>query len=315
MEIEVFPPFSIHDCEFALYLADDQGNPQTSSSVFLGGKIETLEPDLEFTKIRLDRHGDPLGRNYHTDEEHRFAVKNLWVMDRAGAANGRAPYGMPSIRRNQQYVMVLRWFDQETQCWALRTYLGVTADGHRLTNNDQIFHQELPFTARQMNERSGFLLPPDLTPVTIGYVRYVTASEDTPVYTYDFATKILSGPSSSSLSFYRSSITIAADLLQISFAGVEALHATIETGVHVKDLTAVGGTFPLGTAYPRLEFWIGNSRIAAITAAGELIVPEINEVTSKPVIAGPCFEFVLGATWVLALAQGAAYLTNISDDL
>lgn len=314
MELEVFPPFSIHDAEFALYRADFQGNAISGSGgLFLGGKIESLEPSAEFTKMRLDRHGDALGANYYSDEEHRFTVKNLWVMSRAAQPANRV-MPTPSFRRNQQYVFVIRWLDPETQCWALRTYYGVTADGHRLTSADEIFHQELPFSARRMTELSGYLQPPSLAPVTTGFIRYISAAEDTAIYSYDFNSKVYT-PIDPALLPGRASISIAADLLQVLFDAEIALRATNETGVHVTNLSAVGGTFPLGAAFPRIEFWIGASRVAAVTAAGELAVPEINEVTSHPGLTDPAFEFSLGGTWCLTVAQGAAYLKSISDDL
>jgi hypothetical protein len=97
MDIDVFAPYTIHEAEFALYLADRNGNVASNAPVFLGGKLEELEPELDFQKNRVDRHGEPFGRIYHSDEEHRFNVKNLWVMDRATKAMPRSP-SQPELR-------------------------------------------------------------------------------------------------------------------------------------------------------------------------------------------------------------------------
>jgi hypothetical protein len=154
VDIDVFPPFTIHEGQFALYLADASGNA-SGSALFLGGKLEELTPEVTYAKQRVDRHGEPFGRTIHVDEEHRFTVKNLWVMQRSSNL-------MPAVNRSQNYVFKIRWLDKETQVWVVRTYYGVTIDGQALAVQDEVYHQNVPFTASYMEEIAGLNSPPSL---------------------------------------------------------------------------------------------------------------------------------------------------------
>lgn len=307
MDIDVFAPYTIHEAEFALYLADRSGNVASNAPVFLGGKLEELEPELDFQKNRVDRHGEPFGRIYHSDEEHRFNIKNLWLMDRATKA-------MPRVRRNQSYVMVIRWNDKETNTWAIRTYYGVTADGQRLLVQDEVFHQNVPFTARYMDERSGLENVPTLSPVLTGLVVYVTASEFTPLYVFDFGSGEYTEIDAALLPL-RAEIESDSDHWAIKFQNVSALLAD-EDGVHVNELTAIGGTFPIGAApYPRIEFWVGPTRVGSVSATGELAVADLTEVDDEPSLPDPDFRAKTGTDWRLSIARTGAYALEFLEDL
>lgn len=310
MDIELLAPFTVHEAEFALYLADRDGNVNDPAAVFLGGRLVEIDPEVDFQKVRLDRHGSPYSRIYHADEEHRFTVRNLWIMQRSSRS-------MPRIRRNQQYVFVLRWFDEQSRAWVLRSYFGVTADGQKLLQQNEAFHQDVPFDARYMTERSGLGTPPEMTPVVLGSVRYVTASEVVDLYTYDFATGNFSVVDPALLAG-RASLEISGANWRVKFGATVALEAAAADGVHVHEITAVGGTFSVGeTQFPRVEFWIGATRIAGLTAAGELAVPDFAETNAAPELGGalPGFVVEVAGDWVLTLAQGTAYAPSFNEDL
>lgn len=312
-DLTLYAPYTVHEADFALYLADRDGNVTDQAKVFLGGRLEDLTPELDFTKVRLDRHGDPFGRNYHSDEEHRIVIKNLWVMEKSSRT-------MPRIKRNQQYVLVVRWFDLETKAWVLRTYSGVTADGQRLLSSDQVFHQDVPFTARHLDESSGVGEPPDLTAsIATLSVLYVTADDSAPVYSYDRISKVFTAidpvlaTEEATIAIDGTSWKLLIGLLHASV--VPVMEATVG-GVSVAELTAIGGTFPLGDSYPRVEFWIGPTRVASVTRNGELAVPDLFETDTEPDIDGPCFRLALeDDTWVGTIAQGMMYARSFNEDL
>jgi hypothetical protein len=299
-----YPPFLIHEADFALYLADSNGN--AGSTVYMGGRLEDLQPETEFVSQRLDRHGDPFGNTIHVDERHRFTVKNLWALSRATGS-------MPKPRRNQKYIFVVRWFDPETTAWAKRSYFGVTADGQRLPSDGQVMRQNVPFTASFMIETSGRGTQPDLLPVTFGTLRYVSDTESIDLYEYDFDSGAYSVIDAARLSG-RCAIVEDTIKWQLVFAGnIIALKAT-STDLQIGELTAVGGTFATGAVVPRIEWWNGPRRLASLTAAGELAVPDAEERDTDPT-ADAAFVIKVNGAWCASIAPGRAYALEFNEAL
>jgi hypothetical protein len=284
--ITIYPPFTIHQAEFALYLSDDDWNPG-NASIYLGGCLEDMSPETEFIPHRLDRHGDPFGRTVHVDERHKFTVKNLWAVERGTNV-------LPHPSRNQQYAFVIVWFNEENNTWAKRIYLGVTADGQKLPTEAEVVKHQVPFTAAFMDEDSGLGAKPDFSAVLTGKLRYVTGNENTLLYRYDFGTNTYSGVDATLLPG-RAAIVTDATQFRIDFNGVTALKVT-SAQLQVVELSAIGGTFLLGTVYPRLEWWRGPKRMASLSAAGELAVPDIEEVDTDPMVANG-FKMLVNAAW------------------
>jgi hypothetical protein len=235
-------------------------------------------------------------------------------MNRSGSSYGGSPgQTMPRVIRNQQYVFVIRWFDSEVGTWALRTYYGVTADGHALVQNDQVYHQDVPFSARRMTERSGLSSPPDLSAVTTGSLRYVSTTETRDIYSYDFNSGLFTVIDPAALTG-RAQIVVDASKWELQIEGTPAFRVT-SSGVVVNELSAIGGTFLLGTVYPRVEFWIGPSRIAAIGKSGELALPEWEETDTEPSLSLPAFRILVNANWAASFAQGKGYSPSFVETL
>lgn len=300
--ISVYPPFTIHQAEFALYLADENFNAG-SAPVYLGGCLEDLSPESEFVPHRLEHHGEPIGRTVHVDERHKFTVKNIWSLE-------RGTNFLPMPARNQQYAFVVVWYSEQTQTWAKRIYLGVTADGQKLPTENEVVKHQVPFTAGFMDEESGLGAKPNLSAVLTGKIFYVTGNERTQLYRYDFETNLYAAVNASLLQG-RAEIVTDATQFRIDINAVPALKAT-STELQVGELTAIGGTFLLGTVYPRLEWWRGPKRIASLSGDGELAVPDVSEVDIDPNVENG-FKIPVNGSWVATIGPKKTYALEFSE--
>ncbi len=300
-----YPPFTVHQAEFALYFADPSGM-QAAGEAFLTGYGETIEMEQTFEKVRRDTHGSPFGRIRHVDEEHVITFGHLWALQR-GPNRPYAP------RRDGQHILVIRWEDQETGVWHKRTYFAVTANGEKLSHPSQSYFQEIVFDGRWCAKKSGIGTPPSLLPETSGQVVYVTESEWTPLYEYDFATGIFAEIDSTLLTG-RASLVTGVGFMEFRFDGVAALR--IEPDLLLAEtFTAIGGSFPLGeTQWPRLEFRNGPVVLAILTQAGELACPNIQEAEEDPAWEN-AFSFFLNEIWQASIGQLGLAALNISEEL
>jgi len=294
-------PFTIRDAEFALYFADKTGM-RAGDEAFATGSVESLEIELSYQEQRSDVHGRPYGRTRHVDESHAITFGHIWSLKKS---TGKTFY--PA--RDQQYILVLRWYDQLT--WHKRTYFAVTSSGEKLAHSQESYLQDVPFTAKWCARREGLGEPPSLLPETSGVVSYVSEFESLELYSYDPATHVFS-PMDSSLLAGRATIIEAAGALEVAFDGVPALH--IEAGIlSAKDFTALGGTFLVGaTLFPRLEFRYGPMLHGSLSAAGELAVADLVEQDTAPAWENH-FEFRIGGIWQASIGQGGLAALEISE--
>ena len=79
-------------------------------------------------------------------------------------------------------------------------------------------------------------------------------------------------------------------------------------------VTCLGGSYVCDNSVPRLEFYAGLSRIASLSATGELGVAGFFEADADPDIAG-AFWLGDGDTWLASLAPSGLYAAGIADDL
>jgi hypothetical protein len=304
--IEHYSPFTIHQGEYAVYLADGEGET-AGRSVYMGGRFEDLSPEATFTGERLDRHGDPFGRTVHVDERHSFTIRNLWAVRR-----GRNI--LPQPKRGETYVFVAVFQDQRTTAWAKRIYFGVTADGQRLPTADEVVRHEVPFTAAAMFEQSGLGKKPDMTATLLGEIRYLAPGEDVLLYFYDFATGIYTTPFAEDLQG-RARIVTDSTQFRVDFwtdnLWVPAMKVT-SSRLAVNEITAAGGTFLPGNQARRLEWRHGLKRIASLSAEGELAVPDIEETLAEPLVKRG-FRVAVNGAWAATIGPHRAYAREFAE--
>lgn len=285
-------PFTIYEAEVAVYAADRLGQVAGDLLFEVEGVLEGLSLEVAYATRRIEAHGEPYVRRYHEDEEHKLVLRDLHRVRRLDSR-------VFTPARNQSVILVARFIDGATGAWMKRTYFGGKFSGQQIAL-DPVAAVSLPFEAARMSESSGLAEPPALTPSAIGTVRYVDAFGTVALYTYDFDTHALAALDASLLAG-RAAIAEAGGAIRISFAGVDAVVITSD-GIACKAFSAVGGTSPIQTAaVPRLEFWDAFSRMAVVTAAGELAVTNAAEVDAAPSGVND-FSWAPGGGWAASFA-------------
>ncbi len=298
-------PFTIREAEFALYFADKTGM-RSGNEAFVTGNVENTEIELSYQQQRSDVHGRPYGRIRHTDEQHSISFGHIWSLKKA---TGRMFYP----KRDQQYIIVIRWHDHESQTWHKRTYFAVTAGGERLSHSMESYLQDVPFSAMWCRRSEGIGEPPSMLPETSGVVSYVSEFESLELYDYDPLTHIFA-PIEEGLLPARATIIEQAGVLEVAFDGMPALR--IAGGLlEAMAFTALGGTFLVGgSSYPRLEFRYGPMLHGTLSSAGEFAVPNLAEQDVAPDWENH-FEFRIGGIWQASLGQEGLAAIEISEFL
>lgn len=298
-------PFTIREAEFALYYADVTGM-RSGSLAMASGTVETLEIEMAYQEQRSDVHGRPYGRSRHIDEQHTITFGHIWSLQKATAT-------MFFPRRDQQYILVVRWHDPERLTWHKRTYFAVTGAGERLGHSQESYVQEVPFSAKWCSRSDGLGEPPSMLPVLSGVVVYVTEYEALELFDYDPATHAFS-PVDSALLAGRATIEEAAGVLQVAFGVTPALR--IENDILlVNTFTAMGGSFLVGPVkFPRLEFRFGPMLHGTLSIAGELAAATLTETSISPTWENH-FEFRVGGVWKASLGQGGVAAIELSEFL
>lgn len=134
------------------------------------------------------------------------------------------------------------------------------------------------------------------------YVRWVNDQEDLRLLEYDPETHLFT-ESSAGISTGRASID---QDCTVTIDGTVALQI-VDESLQVSRFIARGGT--AATAFPRLEFWRGNQRLASLTKDGKLYVVDITEAAT---VSGGSDRFELYGNGSLAAVIGPVRLTGLS---
>lgn len=298
--------FSQWECEVVLYRADEQGR-STGEVEWLGGCENKMQIGQGYAEERADRSGDPYARNQQLEEVHTIELEALWLSRYESAGVIRNPV----LARNQRFVAVLVWIDDETGVWHKRSYFGVEIGELSLSSENEYFTQRTPMRAGWFVPQNGRLPEmPGLLPAGGGIVRYFSSGAAVDLFSYDFGTEQFTELSPSAGKF-----TIAGAgggyVLRLLVGGVVALGIGSDGVAHVAALIASGGSYASGL--PRVEFFNGSLRVATLTAAGVLAVPSFFETATAPALTED-FVFSDGA-WRLSFGNAGAYAPAIEDDL
>jgi hypothetical protein len=223
---------------------------------------------------------------------------------------------MPAITRNQKLTLVIVWYDEEVQCFAKRTYYGVTARGQKTqgqiesgrTQSDGM--QSLRFRAAYMApEIAGLGAKPDLLPQDSGLVRYAGLDGWLNCYRLDYESgsfvDIFSGESVVDIASGGGTLTFQINGQNAALANAESF-------------SFAGEIITKGTVLrePRMEFFAAGRRQAIITESGKLSVGSIVQCAAAPaalfnVMAGPSRT---GGQWLFSLMDGVLYAPSFIEE-
>lgn len=298
-------PLTLRDASTGLWVVG--ANDAPGAQVWVGRSPEKLVLGGSYQERVLYYPGRDHGQCYHEDEEHTIELENVWLQD---VSSG--PARMPVLERGRRHQFVCVWEDRAAAVWTRRVYTGVTVQPNQVDD----FRQTLRLRAEQMFESTGTgpASAPSATAApaasVAGRVTYVNGFERTDLYRYDFTTEtyevieagLLAGRAEIDLS--------VAGACTIAFAGTPALYATAAL-CEVREISAEGGTFL--DESPRLEWYRGTARSAALSATGVLAVTNVAEQPAAPPVADD-FATAPGA-WLFSLAKAGAYAPAFAETL
>lgn len=295
-------PFTIFELHLALYALDQNGVPL--NQVLLGAAPEACTFGQTYKTKDLEFPGLLYSREIPIDEEHTIELRNVHLQS---MATGAPTVGFQAVR-GARYTLVCAWYDRDVTAWIKRTYSGVTTRGQKI-EPDQIY-QSLTFRAESLVEVGGFGSFPLLTPTTLGRVDYVNGAERVTLYAYNMDTAAFT-PVDPALLAGRAAITAGISSVAIAFnGGAPALTASV-SAMTVGNFSEVSGT--LLAENPRLEFFAGSARIAALGASGSFVVPNLIEVSGNPQVLNGLQFFLSGGAWVMTIAPGVVYIPALFE--
>jgi hypothetical protein len=295
-------PFLLLEATVAFYF--ESATPQR---LWMGGHAERMTLTRDFKERLLYRPGDPFGAGYYDDESHEIEIDNLWLQS---LGSGQ----MPAITRNQKLTLVIVWYDEEVQCFAKRTYYGVTARGQKTqgqiasgrSQSDGM--QSLRFRAAYMApEIAGLGGKPDLLPQDSGLVRYAGRDGWLNCYRLDYESGNFVDIAGESV--VDIAVSTLGLLLQVNGQNVAL--------ANTESFSLAGEIITKGTILrePRMEFYARGQRQAIITESGKLSVGSIVQGAAAP--DGALFNVMAGSwmpgMWLFSLMEGVLYAPSFIE--
>ena len=291
-------PLTLRDASTGLWVVGADDAP--GAEVWVGRSPERLVLDGRYQERVLYYSGLAHGQCHHEDEEHTIELENVWLQDVSGAEAR-----MPELQRGRRHQFVCVWEDRAAAVWTRRVYTGVTVQPNRVDD----FRQTLRLRAEQMFESTGTGPAPAPSATTAGRVTYVDGFERTDLYRYDFATETYEVIEAGRLAGRAEIDLSVAGECTIAFDGTPALQATAAL-CEVHEIRG-GGTFV--DESPRLEWYRGTVRTAALSASGVLAVVSVTEQPAAPAVADD-FAATSGA-WLFSLSGAGAHAPEFAETL
>jgi hypothetical protein len=312
-------PFSQWEADLVIYPSDEFGNVTDASPVWIGGTANKSNFQDGYKAEDASKSGVPVPNMEQLEEQHTIELENVWM----ARVTAGPLVSTPSMPRNQYYAVVIIWTDrEETGVWVKRAYAGVKLAQLSMGTDTEAFLQKVKIEGGIMQQTCGVLSEgmPSEEPTILGVVRYVSPTEQVDLYTYDFLNPqsgfqainpgMLAG---------RAAIESAGGGVSISVGGAVAMEIDPEGNVAVNGITSIGGSYVEDQSAPRLEFCAGLTRIASLSALGELGIPGFFETDEDPEQSGACYlpGFWLGAgeTWLATIARNGLYAAGLADNL
>lgn len=307
-------PFTQWEADIVVYQSDMYGNVAGDDPVWLGGTVNKSNFQDGYKTEEANKSGMPVTNMRQLEEQHVIELENVWMVQ----ISAGPVFAAPAIPRDQFYAVVIIWTDEETGVWVKRVYAGVELRELSMGSDSEVFVQKLKIEGGVMQQTCGVLAEsvPSEDATFLGVVRYVSPREQVDLYTFDFCNPqggfqvinpaVLLG---------RAAMGPATPCgYQISVAGAVALEIDGGGQVSVNQVIGIGGSYVYNNAVPRLEFYAGSSRIASLSAAGELGIPAFIEADADPDISG-AFWLGDGEMWLASLAPRGLFAAGIAADL
>lgn len=257
------------EATLTLYPADATDQPVLAAPIWTGVAAENLVIRDQWFKLQLRPTGRRFPRNHPLVAQYELSIARIWALPLSDLAGFNSARG--------RYVMDLVWREEETGHWHRQTYYGVTiSDRTRESREiDREFLDRQVFDAEYYTTATGQGSVPELTTGVPLTVRYVSATENVLLYSYNPTTAAFTAVASTT---NRGTLTYTpsdrSGTFDITFSGEEgACVQVLADSEGTTDAAAFVVGSPGVADLPRLEFYRGANRLGAITRAGIFFAP------------------------------------------
>ena len=155
--------FTLTEAEVALYPVDEDGDPISTSPVFLGCQAEDIRLTHRFERIVTKPTGE-IAKVHHLGEEHEISFGRLWLIQQPDTPDGTPTDYRPvaaGAGNTGRYVLIIAWQSSGDAAiemkdrWVARIYTGVTTDSFEVRNRDLEFICDQTFSAQSFTEVNG----------------------------------------------------------------------------------------------------------------------------------------------------------------
>ena len=298
-------PFLLANATLTLYRTTASGAPITTSPVWFG----SCEESLKISERWITAESFPAGRKYPRRraliQQYQIAINRLWVQQMAAMGDFTSSH--------ETYVLDIRWDDDDgAGFWHRKTFYEVTIS-ERSWNSSEVFEMrdEQVFNSAYYTEDSGSGAVPIIAASIPLSIQWVGSDAVLTLYTYSASTNAFT-----QVGTVTGRATVAyvpdqsGDFVVTFDGGLVALQVSGEQ-THVGEL--IEGS-PGLSAVPRLDFMVGNSRVASITVDGKFYSFLFTE-ENEPTEGANTFRVQAGSDTVLVIGATGARSDEFVEDL
>ena len=288
---------TIHESAVALWRELPDGS---FVRVAMDEKMERIVMSGDFAARPLQYQGSDKVGEYHEDET--YVVEMVMPLALARGSSGVNAH-WPVLTRNVRYAMAIVWKDVHANVWWKRIYRGVHVAPARTEADGgggprAVLMNSLRLRAESMEDTFGSGAKPSLAvAVRSGIVKYRSATATLDIYSWDGESGdfTLLGED---LTDYVNIDLSTPDEVSVSLDG-DVVMQMDASGLSAPGYVATGGTFAADV--PAIEFWLGDRRMASVTATAFYAPALTNTATSDDAIifanTDPLLKLTAPAAW------------------
>lgn len=284
-----------------IYPQDNSGAPILTAPIWSGAQGEHLTVMERWLKAQTKPTGARYPKTHPLLPQYEIQLGRLWVL----ALNLLSGFKT----QNGRYVLDILWNHEEELGWHRWVFYGVTISERNLASQDVDggFTDDQTFDAEYYVPTAGTGTPPAITSTLPYLVRYVSEGENSVLYTYDFNARTFTGVEDTTGRAVLA--TDGSSNFSITFAGHAYPALQIAAGDGITKVIALETGSARAQDLPRLDFFLGPTRLASVTERGKLIASDFVEADGLELHEG----FLIGAGPALRLAAGGAQFLSVTE--
>lgn len=289
------------ECVLTLYPQNADGTANLDAPIWSGIPAQNLRVADRWIKIETKPTGAPYPIKHPLVPQFEISIERVWALY-VENLDGVVP-------DQSTCVLDIVWTEELSGQWHRETFYGVTiSDRNRASRNEeQGFTEGLTFDAQYYVLDSGQGSAPSIAGTLPMQVVYVDGGTSIPIYNYNPDNQAFTETQSGLASSLASLAAGNGRPFEIVFATEQYPVLWLDESGTVWTFNLTSGA-PLASATPRLDFYIGPTRVASLDASGTLYS---NQFLGNPQLAqSNAFQFLSSNAVQLTLDATAARANN-----